>query len=85
MPTARSATVGSVTEAVKALGWVGERVAVKADGLAAGKGVVMAESRDEAVRAVRAAVEERCFGASGERVLLEEWLGRGSPDRVEHP
>jgi len=74
VPTARSATVSTVSEAVKALEWLGERVAVKADGLAAGKGVVMAGSRTEAREAVRAAVEERRFGAAGERVLLEEWL-----------
>jgi phosphoribosylamine--glycine ligase len=74
VPTAKSATVRSVAEAVKALEYVGTRVAVKADGLAAGKGVVMAESRDDALAAVRAAVEERVFGDAGRRVVIEEWL-----------
>jgi phosphoribosylamine--glycine ligase len=74
VPTARSATVRSVAEAAKALEWLGGRVAVKADGLAAGKGVVMCESRDEAVAAVGAAVEARVFGDAGRRVLIEEWL-----------
>jgi len=74
VPTARSATVRSVAEATKALEWIGSRVAVKADGLAAGKGVVMCASRDEAIAAVRAAVEERAFGDAGSRVLVEEWL-----------
>jgi len=74
VPTARSAVVRSVTEATKALAWLGDRVAVKADGLAAGKGVVMASSRTEAVAAVRAAVEDRAFGAAGNVVVLEEWL-----------
>jgi phosphoribosylamine--glycine ligase len=74
VPTARSAVVGSVAEAAKALAWLGERVAVKADGLAAGKGVVMAEGRDAAIAAVRNAVESRAFGEAGARVVLEEWL-----------
>ena len=74
VPTARSATVRSVTEAAKALDFVGERCAVKADGLAAGKGVVMAENRDEAIAAVRLATEDRVFGDAGTKVLLEEWL-----------
>ena len=47
---------------------------VKADGLAAGKGVTVAESREEAVAALRAALVERAFGDAGERVLVEEFL-----------
>jgi len=47
---------------------------VKADGLAGGKGVVIAESRVEAERAVRAAVEEEAFGAAGATVVIEEHL-----------
>jgi phosphoribosylamine--glycine ligase len=74
VPTARSATVRTVSEATKALEWLGDRVAVKADGLAAGKGVAMAESRDDALEAVRACVEARRFGEAGARVVLEEWL-----------
>ncbi|MBZ0267382.1 phosphoribosylamine--glycine ligase [bacterium] len=74
VPTANSATVRGTAEAAKALEWLGERVAVKADGLAAGKGVVMAASRAEAMDTVRRFVEERPFGAAGDRVVLEEWL-----------
>ncbi len=74
IPTAKSATVGSVAEAAKALDWLGDRVAVKADGLAAGKGVIMAASRAEALVAVKSFVEDRVFGDAGSRVVLEEWL-----------
>lgn len=74
IPTARHATVRTVAEAAKALDFLGGRVAVKADGLAAGKGVVMAAHRDEALAAVHAAVEARVFGEAGDRVVLEEWL-----------
>lgn len=52
-------------------------VVVKADGLAAGKGVIVAQSREEACAAVDAMMVERRFGAAGERVVIEECL-RGS-------
>jgi phosphoribosylamine--glycine ligase len=74
IPTARGATVRSMAEVEAALERTGERVAVKADGLAAGKGVVMAENRDEAIEAARDALERDAFGAAGHAVLLEEWL-----------
>ncbi len=74
VPTARAATVRSVTEAAKALEWLGDRVAVKADGLAAGKGVVMAEDKETARETVRRFVEDGVFGEAGAQVVLEEWL-----------
>jgi phosphoribosylamine--glycine ligase len=47
---------------------------VKADGLAAGKGVVMAAGRDEAAEAVTRIMDERAFGSSGNAVIIEECL-----------
>jgi phosphoribosylamine---glycine ligase len=47
---------------------------VKADGLAAGKGVVVARSKDEAKASLRHMMAERAFGAAGARVVLEERL-----------
>jgi len=47
---------------------------VKADGLAAGKGVVVCTTRAEALAAVRAALRDRVFGAAGDRVVIEECL-----------
>ena len=47
---------------------------VKADGLALGKGVVICENREQAEEAVVAAMEERVFGASGARIVVEEFL-----------
>ncbi|MBQ1263971.1 MAG: phosphoribosylamine--glycine ligase [Oscillospiraceae bacterium] len=47
---------------------------VKADGLALGKGVIIAQTREEAKDAVRAMMEEGVFGASGSRVVIEEFL-----------
>lgn len=49
-------------------------VVVKADGLALGKGVVIAQTEQEAADAVRSLMEERVFGASGSRVVVEEFL-----------
>ncbi len=47
---------------------------VKADGLALGKGVLIAETREDARAAVRAIMGERRFGASGDRIVVEEFL-----------
>ena len=55
-------------------GELGFPVVVKADGLAGGKGVVVAPDRETAVAAVRAAMDDRQFGDAGSRVVLEECL-----------
>ena len=47
---------------------------VKADGLALGKGVIIAETREDAKEAVRSMMEEKKFGESGSRVVIEEFL-----------
>ena len=53
---------------------LGGRVVVKADGLAAGKGVTMCQSLSEAADALRDALHGERFGAAGRRVVVEEWL-----------
>ncbi len=50
------------------------RIVVKADGLAAGKGVVVCSGRDEAIRAVEQIAMQKIFGAAGDRLVLEERL-----------
>lgn len=47
---------------------------LKADGLAAGKGVVVAQTTEELVRAISSIMEEKKFGAAGDKILLEETL-----------
>ena len=47
---------------------------IKADGLALGKGVIIAETREDAKAAVRSMMEDKVFGASGSRVVIEEFL-----------
>jgi phosphoribosylamine--glycine ligase len=49
-------------------------IVVKADGLALGKGVTICFTRDEAANAVKAAMLDGAFGASGSRVVIEEYL-----------
>jgi len=76
IPTARFRTCESAADAYAVLdrGELGLPVVVKADGLAAGKGVVVAATVDEAREAVRATMEDRQFGSAGARVVLEECL-----------
>ena len=76
VPTARFRTCDSVDDglAVVRSGEFGFPVVLKADGLAAGKGVVIAEDRSSAEAAVVAAMGERRFGAAGDRLVVEECL-----------
>ena len=74
IPTARAEIVDDVTRAVMLLDAFEPPFVVKADGLAAGKGVVVAADRQEAVQAIEAALVDRAFGTAGDRVLIEEHL-----------
>jgi phosphoribosylamine--glycine ligase len=76
IPTARYRACANAAAAyeVVASGELGFPLVVKADGLAAGKGVVVAPDRETALTAVRAAMEERQFGDAGSRIVLEECL-----------
>jgi len=76
IPTARYRTCDNAADAhaVVASGELGFPLVVKADGLAAGKGVVVAPDRAAADLAVTAAMEDRHFGDAGARVVLEECL-----------
>jgi phosphoribosylamine---glycine ligase len=76
IPTARYRICEDAADAraVIADGVLGFPVVVKADGLASGKGVVVAPDRATANAAIGAAMEERRFGAAGSRVVLEECL-----------
>ncbi len=76
IPTARYRACDDAAEAhlIVAAGELGFPLVVKADGLAAGKGVVVAPDRESADLAVRAAMEERQFGDAGARIVLEECL-----------
>ena len=74
VPTARAATVGDLDAGVAAVAELGLPVAVKADGLAAGKGVVVAQTEAEAREALEACLVERAFGDAGRVVVVEEGM-----------
>lgn len=76
VPTARFHIAESLADALRVVrgGAFGFPVVLKADGLAAGKGVVIADDLQTAEATVRAAMSQRKFGAAGERLVIEECL-----------
>jgi phosphoribosylamine--glycine ligase len=74
LPTARHRSFDSAADARAYIESQGAPIVIKADGLAAGKGVVVAGTREEALAAVDAMLTERRFGAAGNRVVVEEFL-----------
>jgi len=76
VPTARFRICESPDEALATLarGELGYPIVIKADGLAAGKGVVIAGDRESASEAVRSAMVDRRFGTAGDRIVLEEFM-----------
>jgi phosphoribosylamine--glycine ligase len=76
VPTARFRTTRSLDEAQQVVrsGEFGMPVVLKADGLAAGKGVVVAQSLDEAEVALTAAMRDARFGEAGKTIVVEECL-----------
>ncbi|HEX7830207.1 MAG TPA: phosphoribosylamine--glycine ligase, partial [Thermoanaerobaculia bacterium] len=74
IPTANSFTVNSIDEGKAALKEIGYPAVLKVDGLAAGKGVVIAEAKAEAEEFLRTVFEEKRFGNAAARILVEEFL-----------
>ncbi len=74
IPTAAYEIFDDMEAAVAYLDTVDYPIVVKADGLALGKGVIIAETHDEAVEAVRSMMADKVFGASGDHVVIEEFL-----------
>ncbi len=74
VPTARSVTVEDVDAAYAALGDFAEPLVIKADGLAAGKGVVVAETRETARQAIDSMMIEESLGEAGASIVIEEFL-----------
>jgi len=74
IPTAAFGEFTDVSEAVKFIRARGAPIVVKADGLAAGKGVVVARSNEEAEAAVLDMLAGNAFGKAGHRVVIEEFL-----------
>src|SRR5580704_3392091 len=74
IPTARFREFESSQDAKASLGEFGFALAVKADGLALGKGVVIAQDRAQAEAAIDDMIERRRFGDAGRKVVIEEFL-----------
>ena len=74
IPTASYEVFDNAEEALKYVESAPAPIVVKADGLALGKGVVVAMTREEAAAAVKNAMLDRAFGESGVRVVIEEYL-----------
>lgn len=74
IPTAAYETFSDVESACAYIDANPAPIVVKADGLALGKGVILAQTREEAKEAVRSMMEDKVFGDSGNRVVIEEFL-----------
>ena len=74
LPTALHRTFDDAGEAKAYVAQRGAPIVIKADGLAAGKGVVVAMSLPEATAAIDAMLTQKAFGAAGARVVIEEFL-----------
>ena len=74
IPTARYEVFDDMAAALAYLDTAPIPTVIKADGLALGKGVIIAQTRDEAKAAVRDMMEHHVFGKSGDHVVIEEFL-----------
>ena len=74
IPTAMASHHTSPDDALRAVSRLGTPVVIKASGLAAGKGVVIARSSEEAERAIYMMLQDRAFGDAGEEILVEEFM-----------
>lgn len=74
VPTAKFEIFDNSSKAKAYIEKKGAPIVVKADGLCAGKGVFVCETKEEAIRAVEKIMEEKIFGEAGNRVVIEEKL-----------
>ena len=74
IPTAAYQNFTEIAPAVEYIRQQGAPIVVKADGLAAGKGVILAQTEDEAIAAVEDMLAGNAFGDAGHRVVIEEFL-----------
>jgi phosphoribosylamine--glycine ligase len=74
LPTADFATFNNYNEAVDYLKTITYPIVIKADGLAAGKGVIIAKTEEEAISALQKCMLDKAFGEAGTSVIIEEFL-----------
>jgi phosphoribosylamine--glycine ligase len=74
VPTARASSHEDMSSALRAIHDFGAPVVIKASGLAAGKGVIVCSTEEQAEQAARAMLEGGAFGAAGRELLVEEFM-----------
>lgn len=74
IPTAGYQEFTDITELKKSVGIFGYPMVIKADGLAAGKGVVIAEDEEAALKAIDEIMGDKIFGSAGDKIVVEEFL-----------
>lgn len=74
IPTGAYGNFTDINEAIAYVEKVGAPIVVKADGLAAGKGVILAQTNEEAITAIKDMLAGNAFGDAGHRVVIEEFL-----------
>ena len=74
IPTAGYKSFNNYEESINHLDLISYPTVVKADGLAAGKGVIICENKDEAVGALNTIFKDKAFGSAGNKVVIEDFL-----------
>lgn len=74
IPTAKYKEYTDLEKAIEEIDDFGYPVVIKADGLAAGKGVVISESREDAIKTLREMMADKKFGSAGDKIVIEEFL-----------
>ena len=74
IPTAKYKEYTNLDEAISEIDSFGYPVVIKADGLAAGKGVVIPENREDAITTLKEMMSDKKFGKAGDKIVVEEFL-----------
>ncbi|MEM4257153.1 MAG: phosphoribosylamine--glycine ligase [Candidatus Diapherotrites archaeon] len=74
VPTAKHKTISTIQEAEKIINEFEKGAAVKADGLAQGKGVIICKNQKEIIEAIKTLKQEQFYGKAGEKIVIEELL-----------
>ena len=74
LPTAKYKEYTDLDEAISEIDSFGYPVVIKADGLAAGKGVVIPENREDAITTLKEMMSDKKFGKAGDKIVVEEFL-----------
>lgn len=74
IPTGKYRVFKDVNDAINFLDEISYPIVVKADGLCAGKGVIICKNKDEGIKAIEKIMIDKKFGSSGEQIIIEEFL-----------